>query len=732
MKKLKSMIALAMAAVMALSLLAGCGPQIPTGDGSGGSGAGSSGNSGSGTSGNSGTPDNSGSADSSGSGQTVHELYAPGVTLRMGTGYNSENTGIAFDAGTAGDGITLADGKTYLSGDLKPTWQKLQEVLGVQFENKYQGNSASNEFNYWKERLDQIDVVSGTATLLSENGAAGLLVNIGDYLDQMPNFKAYLEKNPIVKLSIIGDTDTGAIYYSPYFDGVNDIERMPLMRTDWVEKLLNGEGEFTASASGNTKAPVYQPYMPTSGTVSVDVVKADGSGTESVTKDYGAYGNIVEKMNAAGSISGVEAVNMLREYIDATYGGYYGENRADLFIGQNAAWDVDELVALLRCVVSNSQTLNGTDSIQGIFSREENNNSRRMDMIRLAGTLFGVRGVEGRSDWMYVGADGQLKDARMDTELYVAMEKMHALAEEGLISESFLKKEETKSEQYVEQDMGFMSYDYNQTQTIFNENGKLSDGEMYRAVMVPVARWNDGSGESYFRFTESWRSVKTDGWGISADGVKGDDNKLYAALSLIDYAYSPEGQILMSYGPDEFIKTSGGSYVTFSFNGEQWPEIADATRAELWEKQGGNYTNYARRLLGSTLSFVKSQAFEYQCTTEAGRLGAGYISTAIALGTIKHPVLDVNGWYTNTPTTLPTTTVENDTINSYTDLTSQFSTQSGDQVNVLLDIITSGYTDVNLKDAQSSADYVTGSWNGARYISIVNDAWARALDYYNK
>ena len=730
MKKLKNVLTLVLIAVMALSLLAGCGPQIPTGDP--GQNANNPGNSGT-TPGNSGNSGAGGGSENTGDtpAQTVHELYAAGTVLRMGTGYNSENTGIAFDASTAGDGIQLADGKTYLSGDLKPTWQRLQEVLNVTFENKYQGNSASNEFNYWKERLDQIDVVSGTASLLSENGAAGLMVNIGQYLDMMPNFKAYLEANPIVKLSIIGDTDTGAIYYSPYFDGVNDIERMPLMRTDWVEKLLNGEGEFEAAASGNTPAAVYQPYMPTSGKVEVEVVNAAGTAVEKVTKDYDTAGNIVDKMNAAGSISGVEAVNMLRTYIDEAYGGYYGENRADLYIGQNAAWDVDELVALLRCVVANSQTLNGTGTIQGIFSREENNNSRRMDMIRLAGTLFGVRGVEGRTDWAYVDASGQIKDARMDPELYEAMEKMHALAQEGLISESFLKKEETKSEQYVEQDLGFMSYDYNQTQTIFNENGKLSDGEMYRAIMIPVARWNDGSGEQYFRFTESWRSVKTDGWGISAAGVQNDDNKLYAALSLIDYAYSPEGQILMSYGPDEFIKMSGGSYVTFSFNGEQWPEIADATRAELWDKQGGNYTNYARRLLGSTLSFVKSQAFEYQCTTEAGRLGAGYISTAIALGTIKHPVLDVNGWYTNTPTTLPTTTVENDTINTYTELTSQFSTQSGDQVNVLLDIIINGYTDVNLKDAQSAADYVAGTWNGARYVSIVNDAWARAIDYYN-
>ena len=63
------------------------------------------------------------------------------------------------------------------------------------------------------------------------------------------------------------------------------------------------------------------------------------------------------------------------------------------------------------------------------------------------------------------------------------------------------------------------------------------------------------------------------------------------------------------------------------------PVIADATYAELWSKASGNYTNYARKYLGSTLSFVKSQAFEYQCTHEVGREGAGYISNAIGFGT---------------------------------------------------------------------------------------------------
>jgi len=141
----------------------------------------------------------------------------------------------------------------------------------------------------------------------------------------MPNFKAYLDANPIVRLSITGDTDTGAIYFSPYFDGVNDIERMPLMRTDWVEKLLNGAGAFTASASNNLNAAVYTPYMPTSGKVAVDVVKKDGSAVESINKDYDAAGNIVKVMNdalAKGTVTGVDAVNMLRTYIDEAYAGY--------------------------------------------------------------------------------------------------------------------------------------------------------------------------------------------------------------------------------------------------------------------------------------------------------------------------------------------------------------------------------------------------------------------------
>ena len=192
----------------------------------------------------------------------------------------------------------------------------------------------------------------------------------------------------------------------------------------------------------------------------------------------------------------------------------------------------------------------------------------------------------------------------------------------------------------------------------------------------------------------------------------------------------------MSYGPDAFIKTNpDGSYVTFLFNGVEMPVIADATYEELWDKANGNYTNYARMYLGSTLSFAKSQAFEYQCTHEVGREGAGNISNAIGLGVIKHPelaIVEENMWYTSVPTVLPTTKADNDLLNTYTDLINQFSAQKGDdKVNIWVDIITSGFNFEGFSDPEEAAETVADAWNDEAYLDIKNYAWWDILDYYN-
>ena len=697
------------------------------------------------------------------SGKTYKDLtYAAGTELRMATGYDANGTGISMNAGVAGEGVKLADGTTYNSKDLKPTWVDIQNKLNVKFTDVFNDKKTDKNYSEWKDKLDQVDMLSITASQANETGASEF-VNIAEYLDYMPNFDKYLNDNPIVRLSITGSTaDNGAIYFSPYFDGSDDIERMPLMRTDWVEKLLNGDGQFTATTYTNTATPAYTPYMPTSGKVAVEVVdsvSATGeTTTKTIEKDYSKFGNIIEKMNAEGSMTGVDAVNMLREYIDKTYNGYYGNKRADLYIGQNAAWDADELVALLRCVVANSATvspeytaLKDGNNVVGLFARENNNNQRRIDMFRFAATLFGVRGLESRQDYLYFDKDGNLCDARNSEDTYVALERMNAMFKENLISHDFGTTDTNalKSQAIVEQGIGFMSYDYNQTQTVFS-----TDDIRYMAVLVPVAHWYDGTSEDgvYMRFTESWRSVKTDCWVISKAGVEGNQDKLFAALKLIDWAYSVQGQITLSYGPDAFIKVKDASvevktredvakkYETFKFNGEDWPLISDGSYQSLQSLANGNYTNYARKYLGSTLSFMKSQAFEIQCTSAVGKEGAQKLSYAIGAGIIKHPLLKVNTenmWYSSVPTTLPMLDTESTGINQYTNLMAaggKYSASKG-EVNLLVDLIIGGYEGVTEFNDRASAIEMANDW-GVDDVLVIKNAktgpWARLLNFYNR
>ena len=160
MKKLKSLAAMLLAIAMTAALLFGCGPSIQVEETKAPA-----------------QPSQSGEADPSDAPEQGL-TYADGTKLRMATGYNNAKTGLFFDPETAGDGITLADGKTYHAGELKPTWVEVQNKLNIVFEDKYQGNSASKEFDFWKERLGDVDMVSGTATKLTENGEAGNMVNI--------------------------------------------------------------------------------------------------------------------------------------------------------------------------------------------------------------------------------------------------------------------------------------------------------------------------------------------------------------------------------------------------------------------------------------------------------------------------------------------------------------------------------------------------------------------------
>ncbi|MEG2158971.1 MAG: Ig-like domain-containing protein, partial [Clostridia bacterium] len=242
---------------------------------------------------------------------TTNQLsYKDGTEIRMGVAHNSNSTTISFkDPTVVGDGLTLADGKTYHLGDLKPVWSELQNRLNVKLNNVYTGaSSAQNEYLAWQKlNFAGVDVVVGNASDITVDGKNGKILDLNQYLPMMPNFYQFLQANPTVYMSLISDTSTGSIYYAPYFDGYDDIEKYFLMRTDWVEFLLNGPTfvtpvEATIDEWDSAKAQ-YTNYVNATATTKIEVesLTKDGTGTQKITKDYSKTGGktAVDYINAA-------------------------------------------------------------------------------------------------------------------------------------------------------------------------------------------------------------------------------------------------------------------------------------------------------------------------------------------------------------------------------------------------------------------------------------------------
>lgn len=726
-----------------------------------------------------------------GDGNIDYSVYEgnQGVTLNIAIGYNSEITSTSFAKGTT---YTLPDGKTYTGGSMKPAWQAMGNDLHIEWNDVYKNFSTG-------ANLKQIVAGQGTKTYaetdlfttdLSEavnaaNNNTNIL-NLADYLEYMPNFKAFLEDNPVVYLSLLQDgmsTTDGSnqkIYVAPYFDGNDDIERYCIIRQDWADIILNGNDALATGEKFTDKctAVAVQAFMPGTGSVAVDVTEDSGDHTTvgKVYKNYanvfslvkasgdnalktayleasnnapytGDSGNIIDLMNAAieanPNVTGDLLAGLFRAYVDACYtkatgtnAESYYTNRSDLFNGYDAAWDVDDLVAMLRCVMTNQHTLLTSDQGKGgaITNRDQRKiygiaprtgeNDRTPDMVRLACQLYGARGGDSRYEYTYIDNGGNIQDARNDETFYKALDNMNKLTKEGLIA-NFSSVAGFKVEQgYVGDKKAqsdnietFMMYDYCQSQTLdgFYKSGEgakgldMPTGYNFAPVLTPVSKWDvngddDITADEYFRFTESWRSVKTSGLALNG-GLASNKKKLKAALQFVDYLYSEDGQIVSTYGPkadnangtngfwynevqttpvettynqDGSVKTTknyftykGVKYAGVTYKDKVTPKITDALYDDFRQvKKAGvhtipqnvaaaklNFTNFARYLVGSTLPVgVKDQSFENQLTSQMGQEGAAKVGAALANGVIKSVSLKINEnnwWYTCVPTGLP-------------------------------------------------------------------------------
>ena len=623
-----------LASLLSIVTLVGCGPDIPT-------------------PGPESTPEPSEPAKESV--DLLKDDLSKNVSLKLSVNYNKD-TGMKYSEDT--DYVT-PKGTIIKKGDFKPVWKTVQNDLNIAIDDVTPSGKKSVEVFKTDWQTNQwADLVCGNVSDMVDYSVAGqkeTILDVSEYMKYLPNFSAFLEANPTVVKSITtakhGNANETGIYYLPYFDGYDDLEKMTLLRADLVRKILDDEYDANKdAAAGKWVGGVYEPECE-AGAYEVEVPKGlEEAGTKKIQK--AAVTNIIAQQNAlaAADRTGAKMVKQLRDYIDARYGTQYAK-RSDLFLGVDAAYDADEMIALMRVVRNSPELLTGSAEMEMVpFVPREYNNQRIADMYRWAGQLWGVRGVESRTGYLYIDAQGKIQDARGDAKLADMVENLNKLYQEGLILKDYHvatgygstggKFAESivvgGNEKYV----GFMEYDYSQTQGVWNDKAgsKAIEGYDFRPILGAVANWDDGDASTgYFHFTESWRSVKTQGWCINAAlAQEGNEAKLARALSLVDYFYSEKGHALNSYGPESEGYTQG----VINYQGREVPKFTDKALEQLNDSKigKGSYTDYLRKYVGATLpiGYIKEQGMEYQCTSANSRNGLTIINRAIEVGTYKH------------------------------------------------------------------------------------------------
>lgn len=521
--------------------------------------------------------------------------YASGTEVVVNVGNNNDkNPQKTVYTNNVLQEITLPDGKKYSSGNLKPAWQAAQDELGVKFVDRYSNYSSDAQIEQAisSNQIGDYNLLSGSSAKITQN--TQYMLNLTDYLDYMPNYKAFLDANPAVYYSLTSSVSNKAMYYAPYFDGLNDIEKYVLAEQNWISDMLNAD-ESTLAATTTTYAAqgqakkltttsaVAKSYMEQTGSYEVETTLLDGSEVVTGKVDYdaalsaaksassalgqaisaaglssytGTSGNIVDIMNAVinatnGAVTGGQLIKILKEYINVAYtvGGEHYEDPADVFNSISAMWDVDLLVAISRCAVTSPNILgaesNQLANIYGISGRQ-GTTQRRLDVVAFAGELYGVRGLESRIENTYIAPDGTLKDARQNAESYDLVANLGDMAKEGLV---YIGEANVDAARSFEAASPLFMHDYSQTQTT---TGFTDDAYGVSPILTPVSKWDtddNGSHETIMRFTESWRSVKNTGFCVPIDSVRNNPDKLSATLAFIDYLFSNDGQIVMTYGP---------------------------------------------------------------------------------------------------------------------------------------------------------------------------------------
>lgn len=509
--------------------------------------------------------------------------------------------------------MTLPDGTTYTAGMLKPMWSYLETALNCKLTDITTQDQKASEM---------IDIASTTnfseANLFGGNsiaddlmyyGTEGKFVNLNDMMDQgyMPNFKAYLEANPDVKSAITAYD--GNIYHVPYIAELNNFARCFNLRQSWVTMLLDDDdAAYDASGSFTT---YYDGFYTGSNA-------RTGSNGGSVTPKQGITitkktdQSIIEIQNALSVKNGETLTKAMIQYINDNY-DY--DNPSELFLGEKAAYDIDELIALMRCIKANPSYLTGgkASTVWPMFTRQS---SYREDLLRLATYFDGVHSHGGDSyntRW-YVDENGTLQYTYSTEGMYDVLCYLSDMEAEGLIySDCYDLTNKTNFRSTLwgtdESDApayGFISFDWKASSTADSLNSDIV------VVLPPVAKVN-GVWQYYM---ENGRAIKPDGWAISVAGCA-NDAELHRSCALMDYFFTEEGSTLQNYGLPMLLEeneTYAGP------DGKEYPQYTDWVMDTCASVAKGDLSTFLRDWLGCLIpiGYQKDIGFEYQYTSERG------------------------------------------------------------------------------------------------------------------
>jgi hypothetical protein len=530
------------------------------------------------------------------------------VPLKFNLAYSNKSRTMTYNQSSP---LTLSDGSVVTAGMLKPLWTSLEKKVNAKFADVAIQDAKANDMIKTESTSNfaGANIYGGNsiATELMAYGAEGKFVNLSTLMEQglMPNLKKYLDANPNVKTSITAYD--GGIYQVPYIAEIGEIARTFCIRETWVTKLLDA-----TAAAYDTKpfTTFYKGFL-------VGANARTGANGGSVTPRQGVTitkktaENIVELQNALTVKNGKTLTEALVSYIKRNYS--YAKP-SQLFLGADAAYDVDELVALFRAIKANAAYLTDgkATEVWPYFSRQS---SYREDLLRMATYFDGYRvhGSDSYESRWYIDAAGQIQYTYSTQEMYNLLSIFSDWNAEGLLytdmfdvaSKANHRTTLWGTDTATNPKYGFMTYDWIASSTADALNKDIS------VILPPVAKVN-GVWQYYM---DNTRVIKSDGWAISVAGSSPE--QIERASVVFDFFFTEEGRLWQNYGNPADLKSTDG-YI--GPDGKKWPEYTEWTPAAASKYAKGDLSTFLRDWIGAQMpiGYPKEIGFEYQYTSKKG------------------------------------------------------------------------------------------------------------------